>query len=402
MGLFQTNRDASPVTGGMNRRASVILSVFALFIASLSLPFADLSAAAIPAAFLLLFYVAVCSRRLWNILTVFFVLGLSVSLFASVAPGLVILALYVALASGSYLILSCKKPVFALFASAIAFGAAALLSKGSLARALPSLFPLPAYLFLSIAYAKRERRSIVLVAAQAGFLAVALALAITYFLKTYGSLDRDTILSVMDGFRENLTASAKALRDELQQSFAETGVTPPAVWEQLTSNDTLESIIRQVTILLPGLVTAVCGVVAFFGQSLLLSLLQNENDDYAKTPDAILLLLGIPSAVVYLVSSALTLLLNSGTLAYAVAENFCIILLLPFFFSGLQRVIGLFLLAPKGGRMFFLIFFLALCCCLSVGAVELLALYAAFDTVFAPIRRKLFKARFSSDDKRDD
>ncbi len=142
--------------------------------------------------------------------------------------------------------------------------------------------------------------------------------------------------------------------------------------------------------------------MAFFGQSLLLSFLQNENDDYAKTPDAILLLLGIPSAVVYLVSSALTLFLNSGTLPYAVAENFCIILLLPFFFSGLQRVIGLFLLAPKGGRMFFLIFFLALCCCLSVGAVELLALYAAFDTVFAPIRRKLFKARFSSDNKRDD
>ena len=179
-------------------------------------------------------------------------------------------------------------------------------------------------------------------------------------------------------------------------------MTLPAVWEQLTSDDTLESLIRQITVLLPGFAAAACGVVAFLGHALLLAILQNEGDEFSKSPDAILLVLGIPSAVVYLASSALTLFLDAGTLPYAVAENLSIILLLPFCLSGLQRLIGLFLLAPKGGRMFVLVFFLALCCCLSVGAAELLALYAAFDTIFLPIRKKILKARDSSKDERDD
>lgn len=399
MGPLQTERKAF---GMFSHGTGVILSAAALFLASLALPFADLWYAAFPAAFLLLFYVAFCSRRVWNILTIFFLLGLSWSLSASIAPGFVILALYVSLAAGSYLILTCKTPVFSLLATALAFGGAALLSGGALARALPALFPLPAYVFLSIAYARRERRSIVLLSAQAGLLAVLLALALTWFLRTYGALDRETILSVMDGLRSDLLADLRILREELQQNFTDAGMTLPASWESLSSDETLGALVRGATVLLPGIAAAACGVVAFFGHSLLLSLLQNENDEFAKTPDAILLVLGIPSATIYLVSSALTLFLDSGTLAYAVAQNFSVILLLPFCFSGLQRLLGMFLLAPKGGRLFVLVFFLALCCCLSVGAVELLALYAAFDTIFAPLRKKILSSRGNPKDRQDD
>ena len=401
MNVSRNTKAESPENAFLNRRASLALAVAALFLSSIAIPFADKLYVAYPIAFLLLFYVAFCSRRIWNILAFFLVFGLC-SLFGSIAAGLVAVALYVALASGAHLTLSCKTPVFALLTSAVAFGLAALLSGGLLARALPALFPLPAYLLLSLAYARRERRSILVLSAQFGFLAVVIALAVVYFVKTYGSLDRETILSVAESFRATLFDSAKLLREELLTSFAEAELEVPAIWEKLLADDSLESVIRQLTILLPGLTALLCGLLAFFGQSLLLSVLQNEGDEFSKSSEAILLVLGIPSAVCYLAASLLLLLLNASSLPYAVAENLRLILLLPFCFSGLQRLVGLMILSPKGGRWFFLVLFLSLCCCLSVGAAELLAFYAAFDTIFTPIRAKILQSRNSSGGGEDD
>ncbi|MBQ7173590.1 MAG: hypothetical protein IJR88_05700 [Clostridia bacterium] len=401
--------DRQPTQTSMEQRApfseniAAWLSFAALALASVAVAFPDLPYISLPIAALLVAYVVLMTRRPGPILMAALSLALPGSFFfggtlSAFLPGAFFLALYVAVAAGASLTLLKKTPVFSLLASALAFGLSALVSGGLLARALPALFALPAYLLLALAHFRKERRSIQVLAAQSGFLLVALALTAAYFIKTYGALNRETILGVMDGFREQFLETLRLLRTELNATFAEAGLEIPAAVQSLLEDATLSSFVQTVTVLLPGVAAALCGVAAFFGQSLFLTIRQREDDEFAKTPDAVLFSMGIPSAVVYLVSLLLTIFLDTGSLAYAVAENLSIILLLPFCFSGFQRVIALMFLAPKGMRWLFLLLFFALSCCLSVGVVELLALYAAFDAVFAPIRKKVLSRKNGADD----
>ena len=149
MDFSKATEEKPSQNGFLGRRASLALAAGALFLSSIAIPFADKLYIAFPIAFLLLFYVAFCGRRLWNLLAFFLIFGLC-SLFGPTALGLVAVALYVALAAGAHLTLSCKTPIFALLVSAVTFGLAALLSGEIVARALPALFPMPAYLLLSL------------------------------------------------------------------------------------------------------------------------------------------------------------------------------------------------------------------------------------------------------------
>lgn len=374
------------------------LSFFALTLASVAVAFSDISYVALPIAALLLTYVILMTRRPVPIVMAAFALTTPGFLTGNFLGGALFLSLYVALAAGSSLILLKKTPVFSLLASALAFGICALVSGGLLSRALPAVFILPAYLLMALAHARRERRSIVVLAADAGCILVVLALVVVYFFQTYGAMNRETVLAATDAFRASLLDVLKAARDEVTLAFGESGLEIPSALKAYLEDDVLKSLVQSISILLPGLAAAACGLLAFFGQSLFLSIRQNEGDEFAKTPESILFTMGIPSAAVYLVALLLTILLDSASLPYAVAENLSIILLFPFCFAGLQRVIGFLFLTPKGMRWLFLVLFFSMACCLSVGVVELLALYAAFDTVFAPIRKKILDRRKGSND----
>lgn len=384
------------------------LSFAALVLASVAIAFPDLPYVSLPIAVLLLAYVIFMARRPAAIILAAVVLtvpGLLLTglpfgdvIFSGFSIGVVLFALYVAPAAGSLLIFLKKTPVFSLLASAIAFGLCALISGGQLLRALPALFALPACLLLSLAHLRKERRSIVVMAAQAGFLFVVLAVVVAYFLSNYGKLDRETVLAVADQFRGELLEALKTVRNELFESFQNANLEISTSLQSLLGDDALQSLIQTLTVMLPGLATALCGVLAFLGHSLFLTVRQNEGDEFAKAPESILFAMGIPSAVVYLSALALTAFLDSATLPYAVAENLSIILLLPFCFSGFQRALAFFVIAPRGMRWLFIVFFLVLSFFLPGGVVGVLAFYTAFDTIFAPIRKKILAKKNGSGD----
>lgn len=375
------------------RKTLIALAMAALLAASLTVAFADTLYIALPGIFLCLFYIGAMARNPWNLVAAFLLVGIPWLVTGSVLPGAILLGLYTALGAGATLTIYCKSPVFALAASALAFGLSALISGGQWERALPAVLALPAYLLTALAFARRERRSVVVLGGQIGLVAVVLGIAAFAVIRTEGAITKEVLLSLMERLRSGLLAIVKEVRDSVAATVAESGAELPEAFDRLFNDATLTETVRRVTNLLPGLAAALCGVIAFLGESLFRITLANAGDERAKEPGSILFMLGIPSAVVYLASLILTVALDSGSLVYAVSENLSIILLLPFFFEGLQHLVAFFVRLPAGARWFFLLLFLAFLCCLSAGVVEVLAFYAALETIFLPLRARIRRRR---------
>ncbi len=378
------------------------LQMALLLFGTLALPLNLFHEAVAPIVLLLLFgYVIVAVRTPATVLSVLLSAVLPVLFTGTFASGALMLACIVSVACGTWLLTVYKNAYWTLILPVASFGIAFAIT-GDWMLSAAALFPIPAIVLLRIAVLKGEKRTTAICFAEGGLL-LSLAILIGIWLYTAcGSLDRTAIAEYINSLRQELLQALMSVRDVLLENLRTAGEGNPEAYERLTasmSDASLKGIVQQLFNLLPAFAVILCSIIAYEAQMLLNFTYRFTGMKQVVTPVSFVFTMSIPAAVLYVVSLLVSVFSTSPSLAVALMENLCLMLLPGFLLLGFGAVLtSLAAMKRNGGGMLLIVVFALLCCC-SSSALYLLALWGANMVLTAPLRRRMMQ--FTEDNNQD-
>lgn len=314
------------------------------------------------------------------------------TLGSSLAAGAVFLSLAMGCMSGAFLLTSRRLPRWmTLLIPVLAVGASFALTR-DVYLSLLSLALLPAAGLLAYATAQDRPRTSVLCFCIFGFVLALAVVVVVWIWKTTGGINRTCVLTFMEGARNSLVNYFMLQRDAALALLAGqvTDATSQEAYNQIAAAFTPEMIraaVLEFFNLLPALVTVVCSAAAFFGQMLLLSAYRAAGVEKVLTVRARTMTVSLIAAVLFIVSFVLTLFLPNS-MAYAVSQNLCLILLPLMFLTGFSALLFM-TRTSTGARVFLFLMLGALLCCYFGGLLYMVALWGAYNRIAAAIQQKL-------------
>ena len=190
-------------------------------------------------------------------------------------------------------------------------------------------------LFLSYKYRMRRTSGIVLTASFAGVLLVC-SLAVGIY-STYGALNGETVMKMLDDLRASMTDAIKSIVDEMKNNISSIG----GIYENapVPSFDA-EALVDGVFNVLPAIVIVSLSVVAFLMQRVFFTCFRIfRAGDNCFTPEMKVFEVSAPTAVIFAVCFIVSLFVSSSSAAKAVLDNLTMILEPGLAVTGLSSIL---------------------------------------------------------------
>ncbi|MBQ7346810.1 MAG: DUF2232 domain-containing protein [Clostridia bacterium] len=247
---------------------------------------------------------------------------------------------------------------------------------------------LPAGLLLSLATVKGKNRTSAICFAEVGFLISVLVLIAFLIYDATGGLGRGQILAYINGIRDGITQEFLSVRDEFLKIAAEVSNEQSKAVAEMFASMFSEDVVAQIFNLLPAVTVVVCSILAFESQLLLGVTYFNTGLSALLPREARIFTMSVTAAVLYTLSFLVMLFAPTTSMAVAVIQNVCLILLPGFAILGVQSLVMTIARARGAMRVLFVFLVFAMLCC-SGGGLYLLAMWGAYCRVMEALQRKL-------------
>lgn len=374
----------------------IVLAAIACFICALAIPLCTNEWIALGVLAVLFAYVAIAVRSPVAVTLVLVTAIVAVMLGGgSFTVGAVFLALTVGTTVCAYLMTAVRLPYLAVLLPIAASGVSFFLISDPSVCLLALAF-LPAAALLALATVKGNDRTTAICYTVAGLLVSLIAVLLVLIYQAYGNVGRQAILGCVDALRNGAVQGLAAARDELLAGMSG-AIQDAAVKESydnlamMMSDEILGEFVATVINILPAMAVIICSIVAYEAQGMLNAVYYNTGLRTVLTPASRTFTMSVVSAVIYASTFVLTLIVPSSTMASAVIQNICLILLPGFCVLGVQSIMLSLAQARGGMRVFLLLFFGSMLCCYTGGALYILAMWGAYGRVMVAIRRKMLE-----------
>lgn len=369
----------------------IILAAIMCLISAVGIPLCN-HAWFVPVAVMLLlcFYVAYSARSPFSVLVIL----LTAFSMLMIGPGFagvsVALSLVVGAMALAYLLTVLKHSYLALLLPLSGFGIVFALS-GDWRFSLLSLVFVPAGALLALATVTAKNRTTAICFTAAGFLISLLVLCALWIQMKTGGVGREQILAVIHGIKDAVMREITPIRNELFAIAEESKNAWALQVAQSFDSFYNEEMILRLMQLAPAVAVVICSVLAFDAQ-LLLGMTYFSTGFSAFVPKrARIFTMSLTAAVLYCASFLLLLFVPSGSMAAAVIQNVCLILMPGFAFLGVRGLAVSFARAKGGMRVFLIIFTVVMLCCSSELIFYILGLWGAYGRITEEIGRKMFE-----------
>ena len=308
--------------------------------------------------------------------------------------GSIFLAVTIGTASLAFLLTVMRHSYLALLIPVLSAGVS-FAALRDLETALFALLFLPAAVLLAIATRLGKRRvTAICFAIGGGLLSLIVVLGI-YLWRECGALDRNTIITFATDFRQQLILELIGARDELLAIAREDGgAQAQKIYTQISESFTdaaITNTVSQIFNLIPAIVAVICSVLAFEAQLLLNLLYRRGGLSCVITREARAFGMSVSSAVLYAVSFLLMIFLPGFSMAGAVVQNLCLMLVPGLCVMGMQQLLTLSSGAGGGKRLFLILTVAGAFICYPGGAFYILAMWGAYTVIAGAVQRKIIQ-----------
>lgn len=299
-----------------------------------------------------------------------------------------VLALIVGIAASAWLF-SVIRPFYAAVA---VIAAVFVLSWGITGNVYTSLLAFsffPAGAALAYATVADKGRTGAIVWAQLGLVLTLATALIGILWLLYGAVNADVLGRAVADMRKNFVEVGVAYRNEMVALMEQTGNKDSAAViesvREMWSDANLYTTATAFLYMLPGLLVAACGIVAFAAQLLLGMTYLRTGWKRVLTPDACIFTMSTTASVLFTVLSLISLFLNPLSTVGGAALNLYLILIPGFSVLGLGALSAR--MRRRSGGLFWILLFGAMICCSGVYAISFLALWGAVDQIMRAMAR---------------
>ena len=283
---------------------------------------------------------------------------------------------------------------------AVAYGLG-FLATSNPATALLAFAFLPAAALMAWAHARDLGRTLTVLHALLGFLLVALSALCIFLWHTYGSVNYDALMRLVDGFKNLFVAAGIEVGNKVLENFdlliAPSGVSADAVAQMRGGYIALfaESNLRTIADLLmgaaPALIIAPTMILSYLADVVLLRKYYNTEWRSKMTPAACSLIISPAAGVVYFVCFLIFMFANKTSLFTMAITNMCIILLPGLCLTGANVILGNIRRATGWMKMASILFLISAICCMGITILYFLALWGAYAVVSAALHQRIMQ-----------
>ena len=374
-------------------RKHTAMAIAVCFLCALGIPFCAYEAVSLILLAVLFGYVVFACRVPFAVAltlttaAVFAVFGLGFStgaVFLAVTVGICVTAFLLTTLTRGYL---CA--VLPIAAAVIAY----LITRDA-GVALSTLSFLPAAVLLSVATLLGKTRTQAICFALCGLLITVLAVLAVLVYRSMGALNGEAIRGFTENLREAVVQVMFTLRNPiLENASSMTDAQSKAMYEQLLTvlgDDAIRNLVGMMFNILPALITVLCAVVAFEAQMLQNAVYRTVGLQAVLTREARVFTMSTTAAVIYALTFVLMLVIPSSSMASAVVQNICLMLLPGLCVIGITDIFAMISRLQGGSRTFFIVITVAmLCCCAGSSMLYILGMWGAYGVINAAIRQKM-------------
>ena len=283
---------------------------------------------------------------------------------------------------------------------AVAYGLG-FLATSNPATALLAFAFLPAAALMAWAHARDLGRTLTVLHALLGFLLVALSALCIFLWHTYGSVNYDALMRLVDGLKDLFVAAGIEVGNKVLENFdlliAPSGVSADAVAQMRGGYIALfaESNLRTIADLLmgaaPALIIAPTMILSYLADVVLLRKYYNTEWRSKMTPAACSLVISPATGVVYFVCFLIFMFANKTTIFTMAVTNMCLILMPGLCLTGVNVIRGNVRRATGWMKMATVLFLIAAVCCMGITILYFLALWGAYAVVSAALHQRIMQ-----------
>ena len=283
---------------------------------------------------------------------------------------------------------------------AVAYGLG-FLATSNPATALLAFAFLPAAALMAWAHARDLGRTLTVLHALLGFLLVALSALCIFLWHTYGSVNYDALMRLIDGFKNLFVAAGIEVGNKVLENFdlliAPSGVSADAVAQMRGGYIALfaESNLRTIADLLmgaaPALIIAPTMILSYLADVVLLRKYYNTEWRSKMTPAACSLIISPAAGVVYFVCFLIFMFANKTSIFTMAITNMCLILMPGLCLTGVNVIRGNVRRATGWMKMATILFLISAICCMGITILYFLALWGAYAVVSAALHQRIMQ-----------
>ena len=283
---------------------------------------------------------------------------------------------------------------------AVAYGLG-FLATSNPATALLAFAFFPAAALMAWAHARDLGRTLTVLHALLGFLLVALSALCIFLWHTYGSVNYDALMRLVDGFKNLFVAAGIEVGNTVLENFdriiAPSGVSADAVAQMRGGYIAIfaESNLRAIADLLmgaaPALIIAPTMILSYLADVVLLRKYYNTEWRSKMTPAACSLVISPATGVVYFVCFLIFMFANKTTLFTMAITNMCLILMPGLCLTGVNVIRGNVRRATGWMKMATILFLISAICCMGITILYFLALWGAYAVVSAALHQRIMQ-----------
>ena len=382
-------------------KKDLVLSLFAVLLSGCVL------SGAIPASFIglavgaLFAYTVIAVRNIGAVIQLLLISIIATVLTFLPISGAIVLALMLGTGTLAWLFMILPKYKWApIILLAVAYGLGFLVSSNPVTPLLSLAF-LPAAALMAWAHARDLGRTLTVLHALLGFLLVALSALCIFLWHTYGSVNYDALMRLVDGFKNLFVAAGIEVGNKVLENFdlliAPSGVSADAVAQMRGGYIALfaESNLRTIADLLmgaaPALIVAPTMILSYLADMVLLRKYYNTEWRSKMTPAACSLVISPAAGVVYFVCFLIFMFANKTSIFTMAITNMCLILMPGLCLTGVNVIRGNVRRATGWMKMATILFLISAICCMGITIHYFLALWGAYAVVSAALHQRIMQ-----------
>ena len=290
----------------------------------------------------------------------------------------------------------------------LAYGMGALITSNPVAPLLAFAF-VPAAALMAWAHARDLGRTSTVLHALLGFILVVLATLCTVLWRSYGSVNYDSLMRLINGTKDLFVAVGgevgNLLWESLESASAQSSLSQESLeqlresFNQIFGESSLRSIADTVMGLAPALIIAPSLIISYLSDVVLLRKYYNTEWRSRMTPAACALTIGPATGLVYFVCFLVVMFANEQNVFVMTIYNMCLILLPGLCLTGVNVILHNARQNRGWLGIVSMLLLVAAFCCIGFSSFYFVALWGAYATIAAALQQKIMQKMKDRDGK---
>ena len=291
---------------------------------------------------------------------------------------------------------------------AVAYGLGFLATSNPVTALLAFAF-LPAAALMAWAHARDLGRTNTVLHALLGFILVVLATLCVVLWRSYGSVNYNSLMRLINGIKDLFVAiggeAGTLLLESLESASAQSSLSQESLeqlresFNQIFSESSLRVIADTIMGLAPALIIAPTLIISYLSDVVLLRKYYNTEWRSRMTPAACSLTIGPATGLVYFVCFLVVMFANGQNVFVMTIYNMCLILLPGLCLTGVNVILQNARHARGWMGMASILLLVAAFCCIGFSSLYFVALWGAYATIAAALQQKIMQKMKDRDEK---